>query len=268
VDARPPKIVLDRVSIAFGAFTAVQDVSLAVGEHELLCIVGRSGGGKTSLLRAVGGLIPPCSGRVLLDSTEVRRPTPGIATVFQHFGLFPWKTVRANVEYGLSVQGRRDSGGTVDRLLGVMGLADHATKYPYQLSGGMQQRVGIARALAVEPEVLLLDEPFSAVDALTRETLQSELLTLWDRDQETTAATAVLVTHDIDEAILLGDRIVILDGPPGHVVRELRVPIERPRVSREIRFHPEYARLRLDVWEALQGRKDETLVRGGRRDGP
>jgi NitT/TauT family transport system ATP-binding protein len=188
--------------------------------------------------------------------------------VFQHFGLFPWKTVRANVEYGLSVQGRRDSGGTVDRLLGVMGLADHATKYPYQLSGGMQQRVGIARALAVEPEVLLLDEPFSAVDALTRETLQSELLALWDRDQEATAVTAVLVTHDIDEAILLGDRIVILDGPPGHIVRELRVPIERPRIAREIRFHPEYARLRLDVWEALQGRKEETLVRGGRREEP
>ncbi len=244
------KIALDNVSMAFGDNVVVQEVSLEVKEHELLCIVGTSGGGKTTLLRAMAGLIPPYKGRILLEGEEVTQPRPSVAMIFQHFGLFPWKTVRANVEYGLSVQGRRDEHGTVDRLLEVMSLTSNATHYPYQLSGGMQQRVGIARALAVEPKVLLMDEQFSAVDALTRETLQTELLSLWERER---GITAILVTHDIDEAILLGDRVAVLYGRPGRLELEREVPIERPRNPQKVRFHPEYAQLRNQIWEALQG---------------
>ena len=252
-----PKIVLDNVSMAFGDNVVVEEVSLEVKELELLCIVGTSGGGKTTLLRAMAGLIPPYRGRILLDGEEVARPSPSVAMIFQHFGLFPWKTVRANAEYGLSVRGRRDEHGIVDRLLEVMHLTENSEHYPYQLSGGMQQRVGLARALAVEPTVLLMDEPFSAVDALTRESLQTELLSLLERER---GVTAILVTHDIDEAILLGDRIAVLYGRPGRLALELAVPIERPRSPQEIRFHSEYAQLRKQVWEALQGEQREEYV--------
>jgi NitT/TauT family transport system ATP-binding protein len=137
----------------------------------------------------------------------------------------------------------------------MMSLKSNADHYPYQLSGGMQQRVGIARALATEPQVLLMDEPFSALDALTRETLQTELLSLWERKRE---MTGVLVTHDIDEAILLGDRIIVLYGRPGRLELELEVPIERPRSPQRIRFHSEYAQLRNQLWEALQGEEERS----------
>jgi NitT/TauT family transport system ATP-binding protein len=253
MDPQDPKILLEKVSMAFGDHVVVKEVSLEVREHEVLCIVGTSGGGKTTLLRAMAGLIAAHEGRVLLEGEEVTEPSPSMAMIFQSFGLFPWKTVRANVEYGLSVQGRRDEHGVVERLLEVMHLTQNAKHYPYQLSGGMQQRVGIARALAMEPKVLLMDEPFSAVDALTREKLQGELLNLWERQAET---TAILVTHDIDEAILLGDRIVVLRGRPGRLELELEVPIERPRNPQSIRFHPEYARLRSRIWEALQSQEE------------
>jgi NitT/TauT family transport system ATP-binding protein len=246
-----PKIVLDQVALAFGERIVLRDVSLTVREHDLVCIVGTSGCGKTTLLRAMAGLLPLHSGRILLNGSAITRPTPRIAMIFQHFGLFPWKTVRANIAYGLSVQGRRDEDDTVTGLLEMMGLAEHATRYPYELSGGMQQRVGLARALAVRPEVLLLDEPFSAVDAITREMLQGELIRLWD-DSQRRRTTAVLVTHDLDEAILLGDRIVVLGGAPGHLRLQLEVPIPRPRTPQSLRFHPAYPQLRRQLWEALK----------------
>lgn len=245
-----PKILLDHVAIAFGKRVVVEDISLALQEHDLLCIVGSSGCGKTTLLRAVAGLIPLSYGRILLDGTVITRPTPRMAIIFQHFGLFPWKTVRANIEYGLSVQGGRDQNSTVTRLLEVMGLSEYARCYPYELSGGMQQRVGIARALAVQPEVLLLDEPFSAVDAITREMLQGELIRLWE-DLQHRKTTAILVTHDLDEAILLGNRIVVLCGTPGRVCLEVDVPIPYPRTPQDLRFHPAYPQLRHQLWEAL-----------------
>lgn len=245
------KITIDGVSMAFGDNVVVEDASFSVHDHELLCIVGTSGGGKTTLLRAMAGLLAPARGTVALSGRPITAPTPQIAMIFQQFGLFPWKTVRQNIEYGLVVQGREDSTDAVDQLLEVMHLSDHAGSYPYQLSGGMQQRVGIARALAIDPEVLLMDEPFSALDALTREELQVELLDLWDRHEK---LSAVLVTHDIDEAILLGDRIVVLRGRPGRVALEVRVEIERPRDPEEIRFHSEYPQLRKRIWGALQGR--------------
>jgi NitT/TauT family transport system ATP-binding protein len=251
MSSRPAKIVLDQVALAFGERMVLQGVSLTLYEHDLVCIVGTSGSGKTTLLRAVAGLLPLCNGRILLDGAAITRPTPRIAMIFQHFGLFPWKTVRANIAYGLSVQGRSDEDGTVTRLLELMGLTEHAARYPYELSGGMQQRVGLARALAVRPEVLLLDEPFSAVDAITREMLQGELIRLWEGPQRR-RTTAILVTHDLDEAILLGDHIVVLGGTPGNVRLHLEVPIPRPRTPQDLRFHPAYPQLRRRLWEAIQ----------------
>jgi NitT/TauT family transport system ATP-binding protein len=255
VSTSTDKFTVDHVTMAFGDTVVVKDASFSVRDHELVCIVGTSGGGKTTLLRAMAGLIAPTEGVVALDGQSITAPTPLIAMVFQQFALFPWKTVRENIEYGLSVQGREDTTGAVDRLLEVMHLSDRADSYPYQLSGGMQQRVGIARALAIDPQVLLMDEPFSALDAFTREELQVEMLRLWDREEKLSAA---LVTHDIDEAILLGDRIVVLRGRPGHVDLPIPVEIERPRDPGEIRFHPEYPKLRKQIWDALQGERDES----------
>src|SRR6185295_5630979 len=182
-----PQLVLDRVSVALGGALVLDGVSMTAFEREFVCVIGTSGGGKTTLLRTIAGLLPTRSGTVSLGGVPVLAPTPRTAMVFQHFGLFPWKTARANVAYGLEVQGRREALGRVQRLLDALHLGDVAEHYPAQLSGGMKQRVGIARALAVEPELLLLDEPFSSVDALTRERLQDEVLQLWERNQRMTA---------------------------------------------------------------------------------
>ena len=258
LNAVSPKVTVDGLSVRLTGNQILQDVSLTVDPHELVCIIGTSGGGKTTLLRAVAGLLPAAAGWVRLDDWEVVAPTPRIAMVFQHFGLFPWKTVRANVEYGLRVQRRGDQNGRVDQLLEIMNLARVAGRYPHQLSGGMKQRVGIARALAVEPELLLLDEPFSAVDAITREVLQSEVLRLWERNAD---ITGILITHDIDEAILMADRIVVLTGPPGQITMQVPVPIPRPRTPREVRSHECYAELRDRLWAALRDPATQDLER-------
>lgn len=245
-----PKLVVDDLTVRLGGNEILHNLSLTVAEREFICIIGTSGGGKTTLVRAIGGLLPIETGAVVLDGTPVVDPIPRISMVFQHFGLFPWKTVRANVEYGLTVQGRTDGDGRVDRLLEIMNLSHVSKTYPHQLSGGMKQRVGIARALAVEPELLLLDEPFSAVDAITRELLQNEVLQLWERNDR---MSGVLITHDIDEAILMADRIVVIAGPPGEIALEVPIPIERPRSAHLVRSHKDYPELREQLWSALQG---------------
>jgi NitT/TauT family transport system ATP-binding protein len=243
------KIVVDRVSHAFDDHQQVlREVSFEVASHELLCVVGTSGCGKTTLLRVMAGLVEARSGAVLLDGEEVVGPSAKTAMVFQHFGLFPWKSVRANIGYGMANRGRRDP-ARVDRMMRMIGLEDSAHLYPRQLSGGMQQRVGLARALAVDPEVLLMDEPFGALDAITREQLQEELLRIWEGDPD---VTGVFITHDIDEALLLGDRVVALGPRPGHVRREIDVPIPRPRTAQGVRSHPAYPALRAEVWQALR----------------
>jgi NitT/TauT family transport system ATP-binding protein len=251
-NAAHPKVCVDHVSVSLAGNQILDDVSLDVDSHEFVCIIGTSGGGKTTLLRSVAGLLPTASGSVHLDGTQVVGPSPRIAMVFQQFGLFPWKTVRRNVEYGLRVQHRQTDGEAaerVDRLLRIMNLQHVADRYPHQLSGGMKQRVGIARALSVEPELLLLDEPFSAVDAITRELLQNEVLELWERNG---GMTGMLITHDIDEAILMADRIVVVAGPPGRICLEVPVDIPRPRSARSVRSHASYADLRELLWNALQ----------------
>ena len=242
------KIVVDRVSHSFDHQPVLREISFEVAAHELLCVVGASGCGKTTLLRIMAGLVEPRSGAVLLDQEEVAGPSLRMAMVFQHFGLFPWKSVRANIGYGMANRGLREA-ARVDALMRMMGLDYAADLYPRQLSGGMQQRVGLARALAVEPEVLLMDEPFGALDAITREQLQEELLRIWERDA---AVTGVFITHDIDEAVLLGDRIVVLGPRPGRVHREMAVPIPRPRTALGVRSHPVYPGLRAEIWQALR----------------
>ena len=243
-----PHLVLNGISVTLGNSLIIDDLSLTVADHEFVGVIGTSGGGKTTLLRAIAGLVPLTSGTVTLAGSAVTAPSPRTAMVFQHFGLFPWKTVRSNVAYALRVQGRDIDHRRIDALLGALHLDDVADYYPVQLSGGMKQRVGIARALTVDPELLLLDEPFSSVDAITRETLQNEVLRLWDSDQRT---TAILVTHDIDEAILMSDRVVVIAGPPGRVAMELPIELPRPRNSQEIRSHEDYPRIRERLWNSL-----------------
>jgi NitT/TauT family transport system ATP-binding protein len=244
----PPHLVVDKASVILGGALILDEVDLTLAEREFVCVIGTSGGGKTTLLRMIAGLLPTASGSVTLAGTPVLMPTPRTAMVFQHFGLFPWKTVRSNVAYGLRVQGRLEDLDRVQRLLDVLHLSDVADYYPAQLSGGMKQRVGIARALAVEPELLLLDEPFSSVDAITREALQNEVLQLWDRNQR---MTTLLVTHDIDEAILMADRIIVISGPPGHVTLEVPIGLPRPRNTQEIRSHEDYPGIRKLLWDSL-----------------
>ena len=201
------------------------DLSLAAGEF--VAVVGPSGCGKTTLLHVVDGLLPPTSGHVLVDGRKVTGPGPDRAMVFQDATLLPWRTVVRNVAYGLECLGndRREAASRARRWLDLVGLAGFADYYPHELSGGMQQRANLARALAVDPEILLMDEPFASLDAQTRETMQEELLALCAR----TRKTVLFVTHDVVEAIYLGDRVAVLTARPGRVRRLIPVPAPRPR---------------------------------------
>jgi NitT/TauT family transport system ATP-binding protein len=233
-----------------GAVLALDRVTLDVYENEIACLVGPSGCGKTTLLRALDGLLPLSAGTITIDGVPVTAPPPNVAMVFQHFGLFPWKTVKANAAYGLKLAGapRDVIEARVRRALTLVGLEGFEHVYPYQLSGGMQQRVGLARALAMAPEILLMDEPFAALDAQTRELLQEETLRILEEDRK----TIVFVTHSIDEAILLGDRVIVLTARPGRVKQIVPVPFSRPRRLAAIRADPAFGELRTRLWELLR----------------
>ena len=246
------KIIVDHASKLFleGSVVAFRNVDLQIRSKEVLCVVGPSGCGKTTLMRCIGGLLAPSSGRVLIDGQTVDRPREGVAIVFQHFGLLPWKTVLGNVAFGLRIAGA-PAGVIAERLkhyIGVVGLGGFENHYPYQLSGGMQQRVGLARALAIDPEVLLMDEPFASVDAQTREVLQEELLQLHERERK----TMIFITHSIDEAIILGDRVAVMASRPGRVKEILSVDFTRPRDPAEVRAQSRYTELRNHIWEELR----------------
>jgi NitT/TauT family transport system ATP-binding protein len=206
----------------YGALEVFKNINFDVGNREIVAIVGPSGCGKTTLLRCIDGLLPHDSGEILVGDTRVTEPIAGVAMVFQHFGLFPWKTVSENVAYGLRMAGapKAEIARKVPEFVKLVGLAGFEDAFPYQMSGGMQQRCGLARALAVEPNLLLMDEPFAAVDAQTREILQFELLRIW---QERPTAM-VFVTHSIEEAVHVSDRLYIFSSAPGTILKELKIP--------------------------------------------
>ncbi len=246
------KIVVDHASKLFleGSVVAFRNVDLQITNQEVLCVVGPSGCGKTTLLRCIGGLLAPSSGQVLIDGQTVDCPREGVAIVFQHFGLLPWKSVMDNVAFGLRIAGapREVITERLDHYIQLVGLSGFETHYPYQLSGGMQQRVGLARALAIDPEILLMDEPFASVDAQTREVLQEELLQLHERERK----TMIFITHSIDEAIILGDRIAVMASRPGRVKEILTVDFARPRDPAAVRAQSRYTELRNHIWEELR----------------
>lgn len=247
-----PKIFIQNLTKTYsgGEVVALQEINLEVRANESLCILGPSGCGKTTLLRILGCLISRDCGEILLDEDPVNAPRPDVAVVFQHFGLFPWKSLEENIGYGLRLRGKpkEETREIVGRYIQLMGLKGFEKSYPYQLSGGMQQRAGLARALAVNPSLLLMDEPFGSLDAQTREMMQEELLRILEAEKK----TMIFVTHSIDEAILLGDRIVVMSCRPGRIREILPVDIPRPRKIISVRAHPCYFELRKSIWEMLK----------------
>jgi len=237
---------------------AVDGVDLTVSQGEFVSIVGPSGCGKTTFLNAVDGLIPIASGSLLLDEREITAPGPDRAMVFQQPSLLPWRTVMGNVIYGIEMQHRagRESREIARRLIDLVGLGGFAESWPSELSGGMQQRVNLARALATDPELLLLDEPFAALDAQTRETMQQELTRIWGE----TRKTAIFITHDIAEAVYLADRVIVFTARPGRVKLDMKIDLPRPRdlrLKREVQF-VDYERT---IWETIREEviRSETL---------
>jgi len=227
----------------------LDDVSFAVADLEFVAIVGPSGCGKSTFLRIVDGLIDPDGGEVRLNGTPVRGPGHGRGMVFQGFDLFPWRTALENVEFGLEMGDvpRKERRERAQRWIERVGLRGFENSYPHQLSGGMQQRVGIARALAIEPEVLLMDEPFGALDVQTRDLLQDELLDIWQHERK----TVLFVTHSIEEAVYLADRVLIFTPRPARVERTLQVPFARPRTE-DVKSCSSFVELRREIWQSLK----------------
>jgi NitT/TauT family transport system ATP-binding protein len=239
------KIFLDGTVVAFA------QLSLAVRHQEILCVVGPSGCGKTTLLRCIAGLTDLSGGKLAVHGQPVASPPEGVAMVFQHFGLLPWKTVQENAAFGLAMAGTPSAviKERVAHYLDLVGLTGFERHYPYQLSGGMQQRVGLVRALAINPSILLMDEPFAALDAQTREILQEELLQIMEAPDE--RKTMVFITHSIDEAILLGDRVAVMTARPGRIKEMIDMPFGRPRDVEAVRSDPRFAELRAHIWRQL-----------------
>ena len=242
----PMLITLDSVGKTFAAghVRALAGVDLAIGAGEFVCIVGPSGCGKSTLLRLLAGLDDCEEGRVALAGRPVAGPSSEVGVVFQAANLLPWLNVRQNVSLPLRVGGRRETNAArIDALLALAGLSEFGERYPYELSGGMQQRAGICRALARDPAILLMDEPFGALDALTRERMNTELQRIWGESDK----TVLLITHSIGEAIFLADRVVVMSARPGRVLADLPVPIARPRSFDTIVTDPAYAPLAREI---------------------
>ena len=238
-----------------GPFEALKEINLEVAQGEFICVIGHSGCGKSTLLNMVSGFLQPSSGSVTLNDVPIDRPGPDRMVVFQNYSLLPWKTVEQNVD--LAVKAARPEldaaarAKTVEHHLEMVGLMEARQKRPAQISGGMRQRVAIARALAVRPEVLVLDEPFGALDAITKEELQEELLAIWREHKP----TVLMITHDIDEALFLSDRIVMMTNGPSATIGEIMdVPFERPRRFETIQDDPRYAQLRNHALDFLYRR--------------
>ena len=234
---------------AQGRLPVLDKISFTLAEGEVVTIVGASGSGKTTLLRMIAGLEFPDRGALTLNGAPITGPGPERAMIFQHFGLMPWLSVTGNILFGLKTLAlsKEQKMDRVRDAIGRVGLKGFEGFHPKHLSGGMQQRVGIARALAVRPSVLLCDEPFAAVDAMTRQLMQTDLLNIVTAQQ----ATAILVTHDIEEALFLGDRVLVFSSRPARLIEEIAVPIAKPR-KHEVRTSPEFQELRGRVWNLLQ----------------
>jgi NitT/TauT family transport system ATP-binding protein len=248
----PAAVRIRQLCRAYGAFAAVDDVSLDIGRGEFFMIVGPSGCGKTTLLRILAGLDSATGGSIEIDAADSRRPLNSM--VFQGDSIFPWMTVWDNAAYGLRMRRvpAAEIKEVVDHYLARTGLTRFADRYPHQLSGGMRQRVSIARAFANDPEILLMDEPFSALDAQNKLLLQEELLRIWEEHKK----TVVFITHSVDEAVYLGDRIMIMTAQPGRVKEIVDVPLPRPRNVIELQKAPEFGALVGRIWESL---RDEVL---------
>jgi len=231
-------------------FTALEDITLDVRPGEFLSLVGPSGCGKSTLLDLLGGLTKPTSGRILLDGQPIEGPARDRGIVFQQYALFPWRTAAQNVEFGLDIAGLKAKERRERALhyLELVGLSAFAERYPHELSGGMKQRVAIARSLAYDPEVLLMDEPFAALDAQTRETLQGELLRIW----RTTGKTILFITHGIDEAVVLGQRVAVMTSRPGRIKQVVEVPEALRSETEDVRSLPEFGPVRHEVWSLLR----------------
>jgi ABC-type nitrate/sulfonate/bicarbonate transport system ATPase subunit len=248
------KLEVRNVSKSYGdganALPVLEDFSLSVAELEFLVLLGPSGCGKSTLLRIIDGIESCDSGRVILDDDDVTGTTGhGRGMVFQSFELFPWRSTMDNVAFGLEVAGvaRKERTEIARQYIDLVGLTGFEHAYPHELSGGMQQRVGIARALAIKPSILLMDEPYGALDVQTRDLLQEELLDIWDRERK----TVIFVTHSIEEALYLADRIVVMSPRPGRIEHVIDVPFGRPR-QEAVKGTPEFLQMRRDIWQSLK----------------
>jgi NitT/TauT family transport system ATP-binding protein len=253
--APEPKIRIENLSLVFGggdnAIVALKDFNLDIMDGEFVTVVGPSGCGKTTAMYIVAGLYAATAGTCRVDGKAVSGPGPERGVIFQQYALFPWLTVRKNVEFGLKLQGvpaaerRRRAAHYID----LVGLSDFADALPKTLSGGMKQRCAIARAYAVDPAVLLMDEPFGALDALTRVRLQDQLLATWSKDRR----TVMFITHDVDEAVYLANRVVVMAPRPGRLQEIIPVDLPYPRTE-DVRLSPEFAAIRNEVWHAVYTR--------------
>lgn len=251
----PAKLSLRSVGKQFAVrgtdekFTAIDDISIEVQAGEFLVLVGPSGSGKSTLLDLLGGLSKPSSGQILLDGAPITGPGLDRGVVFQQYALLPWRTARANIQFGLEAKGiaRKERKAIAEHYLELVGLAGFGDRYPHELSGGMKQRVAIARSLAFDPEVLLMDEPFAALDAQTRESLQDELLRIW----RTTGKTILFITHGIDEAVYLGQRVAVLTSRPGRVKAVIDIDIDRSG-DIDVRSSEQFRDYRHRIWTELQ----------------
>lgn len=238
---------------------ALRDINLSINEGEFVSIVGASGSGKSTLLRIIDGLLAPTKGAVLVDGQRVTRPGRDRAMVFQQDSLLPWKSVIENVAYGLTLAGRpwAEASAVAQRFVTMTGLSGFESHYPHQLSGGMRQRVNVARALAVDPRILLLDEPFAALDAQTREIMQAELLSIWRESRK----TVLLITHQIDEAVFLSDRVIVFSARPGSVRQEVKIDLPRPR-ELALKRDPRFVQLVDEIWQLIEAEVRQGLKAG------
>lgn len=242
-----PKVVVEGVSKAFptkeGSLSVLEDVDLTVSQGELVCLLGPSGCGKSTLLNIVGGFLTPDVGRVTIEGEEVRGPDARRVFVFQEYGIFPWASVWDNVALGLRERSKEEQSEVVQHYIDLVGLSGFERSYPMELSGGMKQRVEVARALAVSPDVIYMDEPFGALDSLTRLTMRAELIRIWEAEKK----TILFVTHDVDESIQIADRVVVFTDRPGRIAEVITVDLDRPRDLGS----PEYGQVKNRLFELL-----------------